>query len=135
MLALPAGEPRGLQHDTIIGIYAPRLPEQFNPFIRDECGIELGEIDAAIDDAHAIVRRAMARADQVGREVGVRNDDIASGHDAVIGGFERSLIAISAMIGGDEWPARPARRKKRTPGRRPASRVNKIDLPFTNDRG
>ena len=56
LLALPAGEPGGEQHDALVRRDLPGLAQGLDPLRRDGLGREDGEIRAAMDDPDALAR-------------------------------------------------------------------------------
>src|SRR4029078_382780 len=123
-----AGEPRGVEHDLGALRNAPSSPELLDGLRIDGGRIGDVAVDAAVDNADAILGTWRARFDHRRGVAGIGDDAVALRHDAVIGGLERADLAIGAVIGGDERFAGAARRAQRAPSRCPAPRMHEIDL-------
>ena len=86
-----------------------------------------------MNDANAVRWRPVARADQLRRIAGVRNDAVGTGHNAIIEPLDGSFFGIGAVIGGDEGDLGGSRRYQRTPGRGSAAGVDQCNtLPLHN---
>ena len=126
-LALPAGQPRGHQHDALVRRDVPGLAQPRDPRGLDRAGGEFRKVRAAMDDAQPRPRPGVEARDQAGGIFGIGDHRVAARHHRIIAQFERRSSGIGAMEGRHERHARDAARHQRDPGGRARAGVNDID--------
>ena len=89
-LAFPGRQPRCLQDDRLAGCHAPGLPQGLDPDRRHRFRPIAREVDAAVDDADAFVRRTVTLANETGRVFRIGDHHVSARHDAVVEPFQAS---------------------------------------------
>ena len=132
-LPFPAGQAGRHQDDLLSRSDAPCLAKRPHALRSHGCRIEACLIESPVNDAHALGGFGVTLAHDARRILRIADDGVAARHHAVVVGFEAAVLVINAVVGRYEAPLGSAGRNKCTPGRRPASSVDKADAALPNE--